>query len=179
MQDNNSNTGILLGTKSVACIIYNGHHEYQVKVTAEIKDGIGCHITGIPDKNIKELLLRVLTARQSIGYTLPSKKIIVSVDGFSDGWSTKELDLPVAVSIYALQKGVFLDTDGVLLTGGLSLTGELNEVNGAVHLSSFAKRHGKKIFLPKRQYLANLSKHYIGAIPADNLREIINYLDNF
>ena len=49
-------------------------------VEVEVKDGIGIHLVGMPDRSVKECLLRVVTALQSLGYHLPGKKIVINVE---------------------------------------------------------------------------------------------------
>lgn len=176
---------MLYGKKQINAAICHDHLQYQIKVTTEIGSGIGVHVQGIPDERVREVLLRVLASLQSIGYAVPADKIKITIEYFRDEWDSSQLDLPIAVSIYALQNNILLDTDDVFLCGELALNGDLRDLSDGMRLSDFAARLGKKVFLPKVQYLrkksycSNLPLHQDNVIPVDNLRDVINHLDQF
>ena len=49
-------------------------------VECEITPGIGIHVVGsIEQDSVPEILLRVVTAIEAAGYTLPGKKIVINV----------------------------------------------------------------------------------------------------
>lgn len=78
-------------------------------VTAELCDsGIGIHVLGIPDEQIKTLLHRVFSALQSEGYAISSKKMLITISPdipenvFVLDWKPQlctSFDLAVALSI--------------------------------------------------------------------------------
>ena len=43
-------------------------------------EGIGIHIVGLPDSVVKETLLRVVTAIQSLGYRIPGRKLVINIE---------------------------------------------------------------------------------------------------
>lgn len=54
---------------------------FGAKVECEISEGIGIHVIGMPDNQVGGMLLYVVTCLQSIGYTIPGKKVIINVVG--------------------------------------------------------------------------------------------------
>jgi magnesium chelatase family protein len=81
-----------------------------VRVTTEIETGIGIHVVGIRDEAVKVILLHAVTAMQNLGYTMPGKKVIVTVaqNGIGARYYGKErpknaqfeaLELAIALSI--------------------------------------------------------------------------------
>lgn len=54
---------------------------FGAKVECEIKEGIGIHVVGVPDIQVGGMLLYVVTCLQSIGYSIPGKKVIINVVG--------------------------------------------------------------------------------------------------
>jgi len=58
-------------------------------VEVEIKDGIGIHVVGLPDSTVKESLLRVCTALQHFGFSIPGKKVVINIapHGGSTQWA--------------------------------------------------------------------------------------------
>ena len=56
-------------TKEVRSAFVKGGGVHNATVRVQVSDGIGYHIIGLPDNAVKESLLRVITALQSIGAT--------------------------------------------------------------------------------------------------------------
>ena len=63
----------ILGAK---CI---GIEAVPVTVEVDITHGIGIHLVGLADVAVKESLLRTVTARQSLGFRIPGKKIVINL----------------------------------------------------------------------------------------------------
>lgn len=164
-------------TIKVQSVISHNSRTFQVEVKTEVCDGVGCYITGVSDEQSKPVLLDALTAVQAAGYKLPIGRILISIDGFYDHWNSEYLHLPIAVSLVALQYDLVLDTKRFFLSGPVSLDAKLKDVPEAREITDIAKRLGRKIFLPKIQYLQNLSIFQDYAVPADHLKEIVNHLD--
>ena len=69
-------------------------------------NGIGIHLVGERDAFVKETLLRVVTALQSAGVSIPAKKIIINISAQSIYGEPKRVirheeshDLPIAIGI--------------------------------------------------------------------------------
>ncbi len=57
---------------------------FGAKVECEISEGIGIHVIGVPDNQISGMLLCVVTYLQSIGYSIPGKKVVINVVGMGE-----------------------------------------------------------------------------------------------
>lgn len=166
-------------TIKIQSVISHNGKTFQVEVKTEIGDGIGCYMTGISGVQQKPVLLRVLTAIQEAGYKIPQERILISVDGFHNHWNSEYLHLPIAISLIALEYDLVLDTKKYFLSGPLSLDAKIKDVPDAREITDIAKRLGRKIFLPKVQYIQGLTTFQDYAVPADDLKDIINHLDIF
>lgn len=109
-------------------------------------------LVGLPDSAVKESQVRVRSAIANSGMLMPGVRIICNL---APGDIRKEgpfLDLPIAVSILAMDEQINLaELDSTLIIGELGLDGELRPVNGAVSVALMAHEHGfKRLILPKQ-----------------------------
>lgn len=110
---------------------------FPTTVEVCVMDGIGIHVLGLPDKAVKDSLLRTVTALQSLGYSIPGKKIVINILPMQTGMGSNGLDLPIAVGILAasghesLPEGMELSMCGELgLDGCLRPCGEEDKFVG-------------------------------------------------
>lgn len=96
-----------------------------VTVEVEITPGIGIHVMGLADNAVKESLLRVVTALQSLGYYIPGKKIVINLAPADLHKAGSGYDLPIALGILLESGQVSYNPDGVTYYGELSLDGKL------------------------------------------------------
>jgi Predicted ATPase with chaperone activity len=109
-------------------------------VEVGIDKGIGIHVIGMPDAVVKEMLIRVTHAMQASGYSLPGKKIIISIEphGGHEEWAGairprdcfRAFDLAIALGILIaadkLPRPKFLDyVDYTLFFATIRLDGSL------------------------------------------------------
>lgn len=109
-------------------------------VECEITPGIGIHVVGpIEQSEVSEMLLRVVTAIQAVGYTLPGKKIIINVrrergtERRKHGKVGNWFDLPIALAV--LLEGGEIHADekelaDTIFVGGLALDGKIQPADG-------------------------------------------------
>ena len=60
----------------VFCAKCIGIESVTVTVEVDIRSGIGIHLVGLGDTAVKESLLRTVNALQSLGFSIPGKKIV-------------------------------------------------------------------------------------------------------
>lgn len=107
-------------------------------------------LVGLPDKVVQESQVRVRAAVTNSGMHFPSKKVICNL---APGDLRKEgsfLDLPIAVSILAMDGQIAIsELEGTLIIGELGLDGALRPVDGAVNVALMAHERGfRRLILP-------------------------------
>ena len=102
-----------------------------VTVEVEVKPGIGIHMIGLADSAVKESLLRVVTALQSQGYSVPGKKIIINLAPADLRKEGTGYDLPIALGILVESGQAEFDPGKVIYYGELGLDGSLRDPGDA------------------------------------------------
>lgn len=64
---------------NIYCAKCIGIQAVPVNVEVDINSGIGIHLVGLADIAVKESLLRIMTALQSLGFHIPGKKIVINL----------------------------------------------------------------------------------------------------
>ncbi|CAN1556149.1 COG0606 Predicted ATPase with chaperone activity [Fimbriimonadaceae bacterium] len=108
-------------------------------------------LVGLPDAAVKESKERVRTAMRNSGLSFPNRKIMCNL---APGDIRKEgpwLDLPMAVSLCAVQHDVpQSELDGTLILGELGLDGTLRPIDGAVSVALMAMEKGfRRMIVPE------------------------------
>lgn len=157
----------------------NGIAPVPVIVETEISKGIGIHLVGLADNAVKESLLRIVTALQSIGYRIPGQKIVVNLAPADLRKGGAGYDLPIALGILSASGQERLtDLDKYIIAGELSLDGRVREVAGWMQLAELATQQGKTAIIPKTgaQSAVNAlgdTEHIIGVETLPEVVEII------
>lgn len=122
-----------------------------VEIKTEITPGIGIHLVGLPDDRIRESLLRVATAMQQRGYSVPGRKVVINISPEvfkTTAKATYFLDLPIAIGIISASGQMELPgLDDYIIVGELGLDGSVRDVSGR-YAVELARRTGKKCILP-------------------------------
>ena len=125
-----------------------------VTVETTVTDGIGIHIIGLPDRAIKDTLLRVATSLEASGYSLPGKKVVIKIEphGGIDMWAgayrpaecSEAYDLAIALGILAAIGKIArpswtqYSVDDVLIFGKLDNTGNIHHPFTGIESNSAA-----------------------------------------
>lgn len=125
------------------------HPKQLAAVHVKITPGIGIHLVGMADVAVKESLLRVCTALTSLGYTIPGKKVEISV--INGSRHSPMYDLPIAIGI--MNEAGFTDIPGQILSdfiiaGELGLDGSVRTLPtgaGAIAVENAIARNIKSI----------------------------------
>lgn len=111
----------------------SGIEAVPVTIETAIIQGIGIHIVGLAVEQVKESLLRTITALLTCGYSIPGKKIIINIAPADLSKTGSAYDLPMALSILAATEQESLpDIDKYIIMGELGLDGCVRYVEGAV-----------------------------------------------
>ena len=134
-------------------ITFNGLETLSVDLQTQITSGMPSFtIVGLPDKAIAESKERVRSAIQSLGLSLPAKRITINLapaDLLKEG---SHFDLPVALGILCCM-GILPteEISGYIAMGELSLDASIIPVNGVLPVAMHANRLGKGLICPASQ----------------------------
>ena len=151
----------------------------RVKVEADVSDGLPLFsLVGFLSSQVREAQDRVRTALRNIGYPLPPKRITVHLAPADLRKDRAGFDLPIAVAVLSSMEYISPQAlDGVLLSGELSLGGQLEPVCGALEITLAARRFGCHTCILPVQNLAEGSViKGIKVLGASSLIDVINYL---
>ena len=164
----------------VKSIALHGLDGYLVDVEVDVSAGLpSWDVVGLPDTSVKEAKERVKTAIKNSNIDFQSKRIIVNLAPADTKKEGSSFDLPIAIGILVATDNIQnLNMDKIAFIGELSLDGKINKVNGVLPMCIEASRlELKEIIVPKENALeAGIVKN-IKIIPADNLTEVIEYLN--
>lgn len=164
----------------VKSMALHGLDGYLVDVEVDVSAGLpSWEIVGLPDASVKEAKERVRTAIKNSDIDFQSKRIIVNLAPADTKKEGSSFDLPIAIGILLATENVkAFDYENIAFIGELSLDGKVNKVNGVLPMCIEAQRLGiKEIVVPKDNALEAGIVRNIKIIPADNLTEIIEYLN--
>lgn len=153
-----------------------GINAVPVTVECEVTSGIGVHLVGLADAAVKESLLRVVTALQANGYTIPSEKIIINIAPADLHKTGTGYDLPVALAILgASGQEIFPDADKYVVAGELGLDGSVREVPGWTQAAELARDSHRHCILPREGALraAELLADDVNIYPVELIDEAV------
>ncbi len=129
---------MIIRITSAKCI---GIDAVKVLVEVNISPGIGVHLVGLPDVAVKESLLRTFTALESMGFSIPGKKIVINLAPADLHKYGSGYDLPIAVGILAAVGKIDADrASGFLIMGELGLNGEVRAIPGGLLFGELAQK---------------------------------------
>lgn len=144
--------------QKIKTFVLNGISSVETVVECETMPGIGIHVVGLADTSLRESLLRIATALQSKGFSLPGKKIVINIAPANlrkNG--SPSLDLPIALAIL-IESGQVkpAETTGqdclelpLAAVGELALNGDIRPIRGTVSMVDKAFATGiKNILIP-------------------------------
>ena len=163
----------------IKSIALHGLDGYLIDVQVDVSGGLPFwEIVRLPDVSVKEAKERVKTAIKNSGLDFQSKRIIVNLAPADTKKEGSSFDLPIAIGILQASEYIDKTDENTAFLGELSLDGKLNKINGVLPMCIEAKKLGvKKIILPKDNANEAGVVKGINIIPADNLKEVIDYLN--
>jgi magnesium chelatase family protein len=128
-----------------------GIDAFRITIEVSVSNGLGYHITGLPDEAISESLSRIEVALKSSGFQMPRTKLIINLAPADIRKAGTALDLPIALGILLASNQ--LNDRGKLknyiIVGEIGLDGALYPVRGALCMAHQARKDGfKGILLP-------------------------------
>lgn len=165
----------------VKSMALHGLDGYLVDVEVDVSNGLPFwEIVGLPDASVKEAKDRVKTAIKNSGIDFQSHRIIVNLAPADTKKEGSSFDLPIAIGMLAATENIKYESlkDRAFI-GELSLDGKVNKVNGVLPMCIEAKKLGiKEVIVPVENAKEAGVVENLKVIPAKNLCEIIDYLNN-
>lgn len=157
----------------------NGLDAYLVRVEADISDGMPqLLMVGYLSSEVREAGDRVRTALRNTGILLPPKRITVNLAPAGIRKAGSRFDLPVAAAILAsLEKIPGESLQGVMLTGELSLSGQVLPVSGILSLVEAARDSGiRRCIVPDKNAAEGAVLDGMEIIGVSSLGQLIEIL---
>lgn len=158
-------------------VAFNGLEILDVDLQVQISSGLPSFtIVGLPDKAVAESRERVRAALQSLGLSLPPKRITLNLapaDLLKEG---SHFDLPVAMGLLA-GMGIIPqeELNNYIVLGELGLDGSVIGVNGILPVAIKANRSNKGLICPAAQGSEAVWSGLQDIIAPDNLLALINH----
>lgn len=128
----------------------NGIDGYRVEVETSAQTGMPqMDLVGLPDAAVKESRERVKSATRNSGFSLMHAQYIVNLAPADIRKEGPIYDLPITVTLLAINGLIRKPFDDAGFIGELSLGGEVRRVNGALPMTIKARELGlKRMFVP-------------------------------
>ena len=155
---------------------------FIVAVEVDISYGLPVfNIVGLPEVSVRESKDRVKTAIKNSGYTFPMERIVVNLAPADVKKEGTGFDLPVAIGILVASEVIPPDKiNAYLISGELSLDGQIKPVKAALPYALAAKEKGYKgIILPFENADEAAMVAGIDVLPVKNLSQIVDFFSGF
>jgi magnesium chelatase family protein len=158
----------------------SGIDSLAVEVQAFFGKGLpGVDIVGLGDTAVRESRVRVKSALESSGLTLPSRNVVLNLAPADVKKTGSTLDLAIALALLCAGGLTHAGrVEGVLVLGELTLGGELRGVRGVLsHLRAAQQRGLRRAIVPQANAHEAALIRGIDTRHAGNLRDVAQYLD--
>ncbi|MGQ9618987.1 MAG: YifB family Mg chelatase-like AAA ATPase [Candidatus Aminicenantia bacterium] len=157
----------------------SGIDAFLVEVEVDILPGLPSFSTvGLPDTAVKESKERVRSALRSFGFDIPARKITINLAPANRKKEGSSFDLSIALGLLSFNHifptGKLRD---YIISGELSLNGEVRGIKGALAMAFLAKELGMKgVILPKDNVREASLVERIEIYGVKNLGEVVDFL---
>ncbi len=155
-----------------------GMEAFEITVETDISRGITAFdIVGLPDASVKEARDRVRSAMRNCALFFPSQRIVVNLAPADVKKVGSLYDLPIMISILLASGQLEKNLDDCAFIGELSLSGDVNPVNGVLPMAIEAKRRGiRNFFVPSDNAAEGAVVQGLNVFPVDNIAQLVTYL---
>ncbi|MDD5431004.1 MAG: YifB family Mg chelatase-like AAA ATPase [Candidatus Pacebacteria bacterium] len=154
-----------------------------IEVETDINVGLhSFNIVGLADKSLSEARERVNSALKNSGVKPPNKenrKIVVNLAPADLKKTGSQYDLAIAIGYLLATKQIReFDASGKIFIGELALDGSIRAVSGVLNIARMAvAKNIAEIFVPRQNAEEAAIVENIKVIPANNLLELMDYLE--
>ena len=157
-----------------------GLEGFLVDVQVDASAGMpNWEVVGLPDATVKESKERVRTAIKNSGYEFQSRRIVINLAPADTRKEGSFFDLPIAIGILIdFQNIKPQNLEDTVFIGELSLSGNINKINGVLPMCIEAKKLGiKRVILPDENAKEAAIVEGLEVIGANNLKQVVDYLN--
>lgn len=165
----------------VKTVAFSGLIPAFINIEVHIANGLpGFLIVGLANKAVSEAKERVKSALQTIGISIPAKKITINLSPANIYKEGNHYDLGIALGILcAIEMIQQQDLENTVIMGELSLNGDIKKVNGILSGAYFANENKMNIICPKENLKeAMFASSYTNIIAENNILDVIQILNN-
>ena len=166
---------------SVLSAAISGIEVYPVQVEADVSDGLPCfNMVGFPSTQVREAQDRVRPALKNNGIQLPPKRVTVNLAPADIKKEGAGFDLPVAAAVLAASGVIPSEClKGVMMTGEISLNGEIRRVSGVLAKVIRAREMGCRFcMIPKGNLKEGLLIKDMKVVGVESLNEVLEVLQD-
>src|SRR5690349_3776511 len=157
----------------------SGIDSLPVEVQAFFGKGLpGVDIVGLGDTAVRESRVRVRSALESSGLTLPSRHVVLNLAPADVRKTGSALDLPIALALFsAASDATPSRLNNLIVLGELALSGELRPVRGILsHLRSARARGFRVAIVPEANAGEAALVDELTVLCAATLKDVVQYL---
>ncbi len=162
---------------NINTVTFNGLDVLDVNLQVQISSGLPAFtIVGLPDKSIGESRERVRAALNSIGLSIPAKRITINLSPADLLKEGAHFDLPVALGLLTAMNIISQEEiSRYLVLGELSLDGTILPVNGILPVAIKANKENLGLICPEEQGCEATWSGLKEIIAANSLLALINH----
>ncbi|HEX6240744.1 MAG TPA: YifB family Mg chelatase-like AAA ATPase [Polyangiales bacterium] len=157
----------------------HGIDSVPVEVQAFFGKGLpGVDIVGLGDTAVRESRVRVRSALESSGLSLPSRHVVLNLAPADVKKTGSALDLPIALALFAAaSEATPARLNGLIVLGELALSGELRPVRGVLsHLRAAWGRGFLRAVVPMANAGEASLVNQLDVRCASTLKDVVQYL---
>lgn len=158
-------------------VSFQGVDVVPVEVQAQVSSGLPAFtVVGLPDKAVAESRERVRAAIQSLGLSLPAKRITINLAPADLAKEGSHFDLPIALALLAAMAVVPSDSlENYYVLGELALDGHIQGVNGVLPAAMGASARDFGLICPQENGAEAAWAGQIGILAPAHLLALINH----
>ena len=168
-----------MSKKHIKTVTFFGVETKDVEIQSHIGSGVPSLIlVGLADKAIAESKERIRVAINSLGFSLPPKRIVVNLAPADLKKEGSHFDLPIALSIL-MSMGIINEDalENIIALGELSLDGKIGNVKGILPAAMHSIDKDCKIIIPKESIVqCGMIAKNLDFIATENLVELVSIL---
>lgn len=150
-----------------------------VSVEVELSKGIGIHVIGLADEELKQCLLRIIQGIQASGFKIPAEKIVINIAPQDVKNTSGPFDVAIAAAIIAASGQLNLPVaDDFLVAGNMNADGSINACDDVNEMIAYAESRGYKSCIVPIESAPDIQKTEMYIYMVNTLKDVLGILSN-